>query len=323
MYSLAPIPESQPHQEICWELLSPSSLSLCLDWWQVRKNFSETLNITWAWRFDITEPSTKEKQTYIRSPITFTATWWIVMERMAGDLWRHPVIAKHQLCVPWSWTLLLTAQWDQDTRPRRRRRRIYQIVLRPVRFPCPAPAQSPSATKKPCTLPTLLDLKPFLGSNSEWGGGLLLQHNLEKKDMCEEAFLCGSHLPERDTLQAPKESFSYLLFFYRLIILASSASQEKWTEVSLLYWSAAVCSRAISLSTTTEVLIRSQFESEKLSDPTVDLTREKETEQLQPKIANKDYKHSGNKTTTQRSEEYQRWVARYIPYPNKRTTRKK
>jgi hypothetical protein len=43
------------------------------------------------------------------------------------------------------------------------------------------------------------------------------------------------------------------------------------------------------------VLIRSQFEREKLSDPTVDLTREKEkeTEQLQPKIANKDYKHSG------------------------------
>jgi hypothetical protein len=41
--------------------------------------------------------------------------------------------------------------------------------------------------------------------------------------------------------------------------------------------------------------------------------KEKGTEQLQPKIANKDYKHSGNKTTTQRSEEYQRWVARYIP----------
>ncbi len=135
--------------------------------------------------------------------------------------------------------------------------------------------------------------------------------------MCEEAFPCGSHLRERDTQPAPKESFSYLLLFYRLIILASSASQEKWTEVSLLHWSAAVCPRAKSLSTTTEVLIRSQFEREKLSDPTVDLTREKEkekeTEQLQPKIANKDYKHSGNKTTTQRSEEYQRWAARYIP----------
>lgn len=146
-----------------------------------------------------------------------------------------------------------------------------------------------------------------------------------KTCMCEEAFLCGSHLRERDTKQAPKESFSYLLFFYLLIILASSASQEKWTEVSILYWSAAACSRAKSLSTTTEVLIRSQFEREKLSDPTVDLTREKEkeTEQLQPKIANKDYKQSGNKTTTQRSEEYQRWVATYIPTLIREQTRKK
>jgi hypothetical protein len=71
------------------------------------------------------------------------------------------------------------------------------------------------------------------------------------------------------------------------------------------------------------VLIRSQFEREKLSDPTVDLTREKETEQLQPKIANKDYKQSGNKTTTQRSEEYQRWVATYIPTLIREQTRKK
>jgi hypothetical protein len=139
--------------------------------------------------------------------------------------------------------------------------------------------------------------------------------------MREEAFLCGSHLRERDTKQAPKESFSYLLFFYRLIILASSASQEKWTEVSILYWSAAACSRAKSLSTTTEVLIRSQFEREKLSDPTVDLTREKEkeTEQLQPKIANKDYKHSGKQNYNAKEWGIPKMGSEIYTYFNKRT----
>ncbi len=183
MFSLAPIPEPWPHQEICWEL---EVLPLCLSVKIGDKWGGASLKGSTSHEFeDLTSHRTFNKgktNIYPISHITVTATWWIVMERMAGDLWRHPVIAKHQLCVPWSWTLLLAEQWDQDTHPRRRRR-IYQIVLRPVRFPCLAPTQSPSATNKPCTLPTLLDLKPFLGSNSEWGGGLLLQHNLEKKDM--------------------------------------------------------------------------------------------------------------------------------------------
>lgn len=148
----------------------------------------------------------------------------------------------------------------------------------------------------------------------------------KERHVCARKPFSADLIFERETpSKRLRKAFLYLLFFYRLIILASSASQEKWTEVSISYWSAAACSRAKSLCTTTEALIRSQFEREKLSDPTVDLTREKEkeTEQLQPKIANKDYKHSGNKTTTQRSEEYQRWVATYIPTLIREQTRKK
>ncbi len=193
--------------------------------------------------------------------------------------------------------------------------------LRPVRFPCPSPAQSPSATNKPCTLPTLLDLKPFLCSNSEWGGGLLLQHNLEKKDMCEEAFLCGSHLRERHTQQAPKESFSYLLF-YRLIALASPASQERWTEVSLLYWSAAVCSRAKSLSTTTDVLIRSQFEREKLSD-TTDKRKRKRDRTTATQDRKQRLQTLGKQNCNAKKWGIPEMGSEIYTYPNKRTTRKK